>query len=345
MAKKKRKDKKQKHNRGLKSLSVFLTILIILVAIVLAGYNYIIDELLTELGFSNLDRANIGISDDARKIEGVKTVLLLGQDEGDFSQQGRSDVIMLASINTNLKTLKLISIPRDTYVEIKDYGETKINAAYFYGGPELTLHTINSNFDLNVDDYVLIDYAGLAQIVDAVGGIELELTNNEIYEINRFVAKTARDGKIKTKDLHLDAEEGLVLLNGVQAVSHARNRSTFIDNEKHGEIGSDFARTARQRDIIEAVIGKADSIPLNKLMNVAKSFLNTVETSVPKDEVLGYLIEFGLNKNKYMNDIKSYQNPSYSTETAYDDYNHAGAIIVPYMEKTKELFNQYINEE
>lgn len=334
-----RKKKQKKHNRGLKFLSIFLTFLIIVVSIILIGYNYIIEQFLTEINFIELNRDKIGISKDALKVDGVKTILLLGTDSGDLTEEGRTDVIILASINTNLKTIKLISIPRDTRVDIKDHWPQKINHAYHYGGAELMLHTINSNFDLAVDDYALIDYAGLVKIIDGVGGIDLELTQNEIDFINSsYMSNTAKAGGIEIVETYLDAVPGKVHLNGLQAVTHARDRKSTI-------LG-DFDRTERQRNIIQAVVKQVNEKSVNEIMDIAKKFLGSVKTSVPKDEIIKYILEFGFNKDIYISNIKSYQNPSGANGSGRSGTTSKGIYeFIPDIELTKELFNQYINEE
>lgn len=334
---KKNKKRRKKYNRGLKFLSTFLTLLIILVSLALVGYNYIIEKFLIEIDYEEIDKGSIGISEDALKVDGVKTVLLLGTDSGDLSGDGRTDVIILASVNTKLKTIKLISIPRDTKVNIKGYAPQKINHAYFYGGPKLMLHTINSNFDLNVDDYALIDYGGVARIVDGIGGIDLELDQDEIDFINsRYMAKTIKAGNIKTSVKRLNAKPGMVHLNGIQAVTHARNRNSLL---------GDFDRTERQRNIIQAVIKKAENKSINEIMALTKKFLSSVKTSVSKDEILKYLIEFGFNKDQYLKNVKSYQNPSGANGSGKRGPNKKVYEFVPVMPLTKDLFNQYINKE
>lgn len=337
---KKEKKKMKKQNKGLKFLAVLLTVLIIVLSIILIGYNYILENFLSEIGFYDLDRSNIGINENAIKVDGVKTILLLGKDEGSLEgdEGSRSDVIILASINTNLKTFKLISIPRDTQVDIPGEWTTKINAAYFYGGPELALRTINSNFDLNVDDYVIIDYDGVSKLVDAVDGIDLELNQDEIDFINERIEETVYFGKIESEAIILDAEPGMVHLNGVQAVTHARDRSSYIDEYNR----DDFGRANRQRNIIQEVATKAQSQPINQLMDIAKSLLSAVQTSLGKDKILGYILEFGINSKSYTENMKSYQNPSYETNSIS---GAEGTELIPDMELTKELFNKYINEE
>lgn len=334
--------KNKKHNRGLKFISVLLTLLIILVSLLLVGYNYILENFFSEINFFDLDRENIGISKDVVKVEGVKTILVLGKDEGSFEDGGRSDVIILASINTELKTIKIISIPRDTVVPIPGQWTTKINAAYQLGGAKLALKTINTNFDLHVDDYVVIDYAAVAKLVDAVGGIDLELTSDEIYEINDRIEETKRHGKIKSKAIPLKAKPGLVHLNGIQAVSHARDRSS-VDTE----LFNDYGRTNRQRNIIQATAKELAKQSLPQIMEITQKFLSSVHTSMSKDVILKYIVEVGMHKNKYVSNIKLYQNPSHDTGSFFPRNPSLGRKTenYPNFEVTKKLFNKYINEE
>lgn len=342
MAKERKNKKNKKQNRGLKFFTTLLTLLIILVSILLVGYNYILENFFSEIDFYDLDRDNIGISKDAIKVDGVKTVLILGKDEGSFEDYGRSDVLILASVNTKLKTLKLISIPRDTVVPIPGEWTTKINAAYALGGPELALRTINTNFDLHVDDYIVIDYAGVAEIVDAVGGIDLELTEQEIEQINERVSQTARHGKIKSGGVLLKAKPGLVHLNGIQAVTHARDRSS-VDTD----LLNDYGRTNRQRNIIQAIVKEMEKQSIDKIMSIVKNLLNSVQISMSKDKILGYIFEFGFNKKQYTSNIKSYQNPSHETGSFLPRNSSEGrkSETYPNIERAKELFDQYINKE
>lgn len=333
------KKRKKKYSRGLRFLSGFLTFLIIIVSVLLLGYNYIVEQFLTEIDYAEIDREDIGISEDALKVSGIKTVLLLGTDSGDLTESGRTDSIILASVNTKKKTIKLISIPRDTKVNIRGLAPQKINHAYHYGGAKLMLHTINSNFDLAVDDYFLIDYACVVKVVDAVGGIDLKLSQNEIDFINSaYMSRTIRDGKIKMRRQPLKAKPGIVHLNGIQAVTHARDRNSSAL--------ADFDRTERQRNIIQAVIKEANSKSVNEIMEIAKELLGSVKTSMPKDEILKYLFEFGFNKDQYINNIKSYQNPTGANGSGHSGKSSKGLYeFIPDMYLTKKYFDQYINKE
>lgn len=327
--------KRRKSNRGLKFLTILLTLMIILVSVGLITYNYTIEKILGSVTYVALNREDIGISKEAVKLSEVKTILLLGTDSGDLTTSGRTDVIILASINTKLKTIKLISIPRDTKVSIKGYADQKINHAYHFGGPELMLHTINDNFDLNVDDYMLIDYRGVAEIVNAVGGIDIELSQDEIDFVNsRYLAQTARNAKMSSTPLK--AKPGIVHLNGIQAVTHARNRDSLL---------GDFDRGERQRNVIMAVMKKAESKSLPELINLTSKFLSSVKTSIKKEVVLKYLSIIALSKNEYVNNVKSYQNPNGADGSGVRGPNKKVYEFVPVMNLTKKNFNKYINEE
>lgn len=173
--------------------------------------------------------------------ERVTNILLIGSDERENLVGSRSDAMILLSVNEKTKTVHLISIMRDIYVEIPGYDDNRINAAFAFGGPKLLMETVEKNFGMEVDRYVLVDFQAFEDLIDAVGGVDLELTKEEVQYIRG-----------------LDAPEGgMVHLNGSQALSYCRNRS----------IGRDFGRTERQRKVLSAVIKNA---PKAMILNPGK---------------------------------------------------------------------------
>lgn len=336
--KNKRKDKKEKRglNIFLKVLFTIFMIIIILMAVLIYLYNHNINNIFDKINTRKINVEELGISEEARQqhVETVKNVLLLGTDTGDLTSQGRTDSIIIASMNTKLKTLKLISIPRDTYVNIKGYAPQKINHSFFFGGPALMLNTINSNFDLALEDYVLIDYKGVAEIVEAVGGIDVKLEQGEINFINRYIPEMQRKTKLKTT--YINKGPGVIHLDGVRAVAHARNRS----------VGSDFDRQERQRTIILKVLEKAKDMKVPDMLKFAEKAAGLVQTSLDKKEIIEYITEIGLNKNQYLKNIMSFQNPSLETHSGNHGRSADGLYVFkPNVEKTKELFAEYIYEK
>lgn len=197
--------------------------------------------------------------------QGIMNIAFFGIDSENTENKGRSDAILIASINGKTGKIKLISIARDTYVNVPEHGKTKINHAYAYGGPELAIQTINENFDMNIKDYVSVNFDSLADVIDEMGGIELDVTEAERQQINKYLLKGA---KLQ--------ETGLVHLTGPQAVSYSRIR----------KIDSDVMRGGRQRKVLECLFHKAQDINPLLYPSYVKKFAPLVETSLSNDEIL-----------------------------------------------------------
>lgn len=201
---------------------------------------------------------------------GVENILLIGADKRDKSENGRSDTIMLLSLNYNTGKIHLTSFMRAMYVCIpRADGNVwgMINAAYSWGGPNLLIDTIELNFRVNIDHYVVIDFAGFQNAVDLLGGVEVDLSADEA----RAVVVRFRGTK----------PAGRYLLNGEQALYYARLR--YLDN--------DFVRTSRQRIVIEALMKKALDMDLSTLIQLANQILPTVHTDSDFSNVkmIGYI--------------------------------------------------------
>ncbi|WP_304508428.1 LCP family protein [Anaerotignum sp.] len=197
--------------------------------------------------------------------QGIMNIALFGIDSQNEENKGRSDAIMIASVNQKTGKIKLISIARDTYVDIPEHGKTKINHAYAYGSAELAIQTINENFDLNIKDYATVNFDSLADVIDEMGGVELEVTEAERQQINNYLLKGE---KLR--------ESGLVHLTGPQAVSYSRIR----------KIDGDVQRGERQRKVLECLFQKA--LGINPLLypSYVRKFSPLVETSLSNDEIL-----------------------------------------------------------
>lgn len=197
-----------------------------------------------------------------------------------------SDCIIIATIDYKHAKLKLSSIMRDTYVCITGHNKTKITEAYTYGGPRLALNTLNDNFDLNIKDYITVDFSGMTKIIDSLGGITVNVKRYEIKELNRCIAET---GEMQRKKYSLIKKSGPQTLDGIQTVAYARIR-------KVGD--GDFERTERQRLILNQVIDKLKTVNPTKYPYIVSELLPAVETSLEKSEILalgGKLIFSGIS--------------------------------------------------
>lgn len=215
--------------------------------------------------------------------DNVVNILLVGIDTRDTGldtglQQG--DVQLILSLNKDDGSVKLTSILRDLYVKIPGYkNKNRINVAYARGGGELAMRTVNNNFDMNIEYYATINFYGLASIIDAIGGIDIELTKKEATAINSYLRKhpPKYDNTDGTARVELEKVDGVQHLDGVQAVMYARVRS--IDN--------DFARTARQRKLLELLLSKImQDMTVDKLMSLIETSMPYVETNMGLNTML-----------------------------------------------------------
>ena len=199
-----------------------------------------------------------------QKDKNVLNILLLGSDTRVPGQRSRTDTMMVASYNKNTNSLSIVSLMRDSLVPVDGYGWTKLCNAYRYGGAGLIINTINDCFDLDVQAYVLIDFFSFQEVIDKIGGIDLYITASEAayYGWN--------NGKAGT--LHLDGE---------MALEHARNR----------HLGTDFGRTERQRNIIEAVYEKVSKLSLAKQLSLVEYMLTKVTTNLSKSTIISLATE------------------------------------------------------
>ena len=240
--------------------TVFITLLILLV--IGLGLSFV----MTKKAYSLMTYEEAGDLDKEKlTADGVTNILLIGNDSRTNGEDGRSDAMILVSISAKTGKILMTSVLRDIYVEIPGYGSNRLNAAYSWGGPELLMKTIEQNFDIPVSRYVLVNFEAFANVVDAVGGIDLELTPDEVIWLNAYLNEyNELRGKEFGYDYIYQLEGGMLHLNGAQALAYSRNRY----------IGMDFGRTERQRKVMEEIIKKLPG-------TVIKDFGGFVEALCP----------------------------------------------------------------
>lgn len=259
--------KKKKH-RGIRR---FLTVVIVLLLAVVGLWYVTVSHLYDKVEYTPTEI----LADQPMREEGVTNILLIGNDSRAGGEDGRSDAMILVSISNQTKTIYLTSLLRDIYVEIPGHESNRLNAAYAFGGPELLLETIKQNLDIEVNRYVQVNFQAFANLIDAVGGVELELTNDEVQLVNAYLNEynMLENRPIDTDYLPTDAS-GLLHLNGPQALAYSRNRY----------IGSDFGRTERQRKILEAVFHQFPASVLTNLDDMIEGILPNLTTNISKSE-------------------------------------------------------------
>lgn len=272
-------EKKKKRKRT--GLKILLVLLIILLIIILSGITFVVDKL-WKYNYVNLE--NITMNEGvAEQLQGYRNIVLFGVDaRADKYDNTRSDCIIIASINQQTKDIKLTSIYRDTYVYIdsnKYRGYDKITHAYAYGGPELAINTINQNFDLNISEFVAVNFDAVVEIIDAVGGVEITLESEELKYINGYIDSV--NSQMHRNDAHITTT-GKHNLSGVQALAYSRIRYTS---------GGDYKRTERMRDVLNAGFQKVKSLSALKLNSVADILLENIYTNIERTEILAMVPE------------------------------------------------------
>ena len=242
---------------------------------------------------------NENVKDDV-SMKGYRNIALFGVDSrsGDLGKGTRSDTIIIASINQDTGDVKLVSVFRDTYLNLGNDTYNKCNAAYAKGGPEQAINMLNMNLDLNIKDYVTVGFKGLIEVIDAIGGVEIDVTEAEIPHLNNYqisMVGSTTDGTTFTANEGTDyiavKHSGKQVLNGLQATAYCRIRY----------IGNDFMRAQRQRTVIQAIAEKAKKSDVSKLTDVATKAMANVSTSLDLDEILGVMGEL-TNYNIVAND-------------------------------------------
>ena len=212
------------------------------------------------------------------ELKHITNIALFGIDSRNDDYKGLSDSIMIISINTKTGSIKLVSVMRDSLVSVEGHGYQKINAAYSYGGPELAIKTLNQTFRLNIMNYATVDFVGMAEIVDAVGGVEVELTRAEIFQVNSCIDELAQKRGLPRNYV---SKAGVQTLSGVQAVAFSRVRYVPTVNGTR----DDYGRTERQRLVMNQLFQKALNLPLAQYPTLIKMMLPYVQTSMGYDDI------------------------------------------------------------
>ena len=274
--KQKRLLKKRRRRRIL--FGIEIVILLILIA------GVFIYAKLGKMNFTSLDFSKIGVNSGVsnnKVMKGYTTIGLVGLDNRSTKlKSGNSDTMIIASINNDTKKVKLVSVYRDTYLRIGEDSEgngqySKANAAYAKGGAEQFLNMLNTNLDLNVTDFVSVDFQAVAEAVELLGGIDVELKEEEVVHLNNYCVETS---KVTGMDYTpLEKKEGTHHLNGVQTVAYARIRYTA---------GNDFRRAARQREVIYKIVERAKNSDIATLSKILDKVFPNIYTSFTKAEIL-----------------------------------------------------------
>lgn len=252
-------------------LKRFLVVILIIILLVAALQYYLVGVVYNKMNYENIG----AVADEPMKDEGVINILLIGNDSRENGEDGRSDAMILLSINSKSKKIYMTSILRDIYVDIPGHDGNRLNAAYSFGGAKLLMETVEQNFDIEVNRYILVNFEAFAKLVDAVGGVDLELSSEEVEYVNAYLWEynilTERPEGTDYMDTSLS---GMVHLNGPQALAYSRNRY----------IGTDFGRTERQRKVLSAVIKNLPAAVVTNPKELIDGLMPNLTTNLTQSE-------------------------------------------------------------
>ncbi len=266
---------------------------------------------------------------ETKSDESIYNILLIGVDRQDTTWNGNSDAMILVSINRKNNKVSMVSLMRDTYVDIEGVGYAKLNAAYAYGAGPLLCQTVTDTYKIEVDRYVAVDFFDLSDIIDIIGGVDLEITAKEAVVVNGYIRDMCeRLMDIDAEDHLLPEEGGMIHCDGVQAVAYARNR--YVGN-------SDFERTQRQRYVLTQLAEEAKQLSIAEITEKTQAILEHITTNVPETEIWSLVSEVPELLEYKIEQIRI----PYDNE--YDIiYVKGQDMLVPYWETTLEKLQKQI---
>lgn len=274
--KRKRMTRRQRRKRKL-----ILFIIEVLVILILLAALFVIIKLNKLNNTGDLDEDKLNINIDAKTqelLDGYTNIALFGIDNRSTGkyESGNSDCIMIASINNDTKEVKLVSVYRDSFLAVDDDDDLrKLNAAYAKGGPTGAVAALNKNLDLDIKEYVAVDFNAVMEVVDALGGIELDISSKEAETMKIYINEM---NEVMGTNGTAVSGPGLQTVNGIQALAYCRDRYSG---------GDDYGRTERQRTVISKIVEKAKAASLPTLNKVIDELFPDISTSLSSSEILG----------------------------------------------------------
>ena len=235
---------------------IVIGLLIALLAIPIIGFGALYFKLNSI--YDREEAKQIEKIDKSEKVDGITNILLVGVDGENIDKGNRSDAMIILTIDSNNKDIRLTSLARDTYVDIPGHSKEKLTHAYAYEGPSLLLKTIKENFGISIDKYAAVNFNSFVKVIDGIGGVEIDVTESEVSQIPGVT------------------QAGSQVLTGEQALSYSRIR--YID--------SAYARDSRQRTVLQAAYGKLLSIPKSDLLDIANTLFRYTKTNITPMEII-----------------------------------------------------------
>lgn len=288
-----------KKKSGGKTLRIVALVLSIIMLIAGCGFTFYY-KTLDSMNYQEIERIQytatgdqVISTDSLLQDENVLNILLFGQDsvaEGGGDKYGRSDTVILMSIDNNNNKLKLTSFQRDTYVAIPGYGDNKLNAAFTLGGVPLSIATIEANFGVKIDKYACVDFDSFRKIINILGGVDIELTTDEIRYINAQIDvnnQLSKTSYLEFDNTLADDQKQMMHLDGYQALWYARNRGVegLGGNPAYTFSGDDWDRTKRQRNLLETIMNSMKSASVDDILKIVNEIGPLITTNLKKDDI------------------------------------------------------------
>lgn len=301
----------------------FFVILGIVGGMMIYAYNTLHSFNYDDLGEGDNKKTEISYDNDGDELINdnmILNIMLIGSDSMSTGDHGRSDSLMVLSLDLRHKKIKVTSLMRDIWVKIPGQGKDRLNAAYAYGGPKLTIETIEKNFGIYIDRYAIVDFEGFSNIIDALGGIDLELSSAECAYINKY-----------SGDKHTLKGSGMKHLTGLQALHYSRDRNS---------IGSDYDRTTRQRNVIKAIVSKLKTANLAQITELIATVGPMVTTNFKTAEISRLAAKSLSYLNYNLEEFRLPTNDNVRDET----YSQKMVLVINDMNKAKADLSNFIYE-
>lgn len=271
-------EENKKSKKGLKLFGkIILTLVIILVILIISTVGFVYNKL-SKIQTVELDVGDLNINTEVeQKLTGYRNIALFGIDSrsvDDYTTGNRSDCIIIASINNDTQEVKLASVYRDTYLKIDGYGLDKVTHAYSYGEAPLAIKTLNTNLDLNIKEFVTVNFEAVAEAINQLGGVVINIEQAELKYINSYIDGTSKNTGIASSHI---TQAGTQTLDGIQAVAYGRIRYTE---------GGDYKRAERMRTVVEAMVNKLKTKSIAEINTFIDEILPKVYTNISATEMI-----------------------------------------------------------
>lgn len=329
-----------KNNKRMPMWGKIVLIIMFIIIVIIGGSIGYTDYQLSKVERILISKSNkdLGIKtevlkqvEDKRLVEGkdIINIALFGVDRRHKNDPSRSDSIIIFTIDELHKKIKMSSIMRDTYVDIKDHGKTKINHAYAYGGPQLAVRTLNENFNLNIKNFVTVDFFSLESIIDQLGGVSINVQSDEVSLINSYMREVANLEKLRFKPV---TRIGVQNLDGMQAVAYSRIRYTE---------GGDYVRTERQRTVLSALLTKVQGAGKLEFQSIVAKLLPYTQTSMSSMDIIK------LGTDIFTSGIKTLDQERFPLD-GYSNGKTIGGVwylVTDIKATTKQIYKYIYNDE